>query len=105
MDYLSFFAMELRGLICWPTREDVIKFYPDCFKSFPDVCSITDCTEIYLQSPSLAEALVLTYSKLSHNTSKDLASILIRQYNGTVFLYKKCTLLHFSNTVQDLRLS
>ena len=54
--WTTFLARELEGLICWPTREEVIKFYPDCFKSFPDVCSIIDCTEIYLQRPSLAEA-------------------------------------------------
>ena len=78
--WTTFLARELEGLICWPTREEVIKFYRDCFKSFPDVCSIIDCTEIYLQRPSLAEAQVLTYSNYkSPNTSKYLASISIFQ--------------------------
>ena len=67
--WITFLARELEGLICWPTREKVLKFYPDCFTSFPDVCSIIDCAEIYLQRPSLAEAQVLTYSNYkSHNT-------------------------------------
>ena len=73
--WIPFLARELEGLCRWPTREQVLKFYPDCFKPYPNVCSIIDCTEIYLQRPSLAEAQVLTYSNYkSHNTTKFLVS-------------------------------
>lgn len=71
--WIPFLARELAGLIQWPSQDHLVRFQPDAFKQFPRVCSIIDCTEIFIQKPSLAEAQALTYSTYkSHNTSKYL---------------------------------
>ena len=64
--WITFLARELEGLICWPTGEEVIKFYPD----FARVIILQNTWQVYQ-----------IFNKII-----------------TVFLYKKCTLPHFSNT-------
>jgi hypothetical protein len=76
--WLPFLRKEFQGLIQWPTLDDVKMFYPDSFRPFKDVCSIIDCTEIFVQRPSLAEAQALTYSTYkSHNTAKYLVKFIL----------------------------
>ena len=76
--WIPFLARELEGLIRWPTEEHVLRFYPDSFKLFRNCCSIIDCTDIFLQRPSLASAQAVTYSTYkSHNTSKYLVNTLL----------------------------
>ena len=71
--WISFLSKELSRLIHWPTREENKLYYPECFKSYPNVKAIIDCTEVYIQRPSLAEAQALTYSNYkSTNTWKTL---------------------------------
>ena len=59
--------------ISWPTGEEVKLYYPEWFKTYPNVKVIIDCTEVYIQRPSLTEAQALTYSTYkSTNTWKTL---------------------------------
>lgn len=73
--WISFQSGELAPLIYWPTGEEVKSYYPECFKNYQNVKAIIDCTEVYIQRPSLAEAQALTYSTYkSTNTWKTLVS-------------------------------
>ena len=71
--WISFLSRELAPLIYGPTGEEVKLYYPECFNTYPNVKAIIDCTVVYIQRPSLAEAQALTYSTCkSTNTWKTL---------------------------------
>ena len=38
--WISFLSRELSPLIHWPTREENTLYYPECFKSYPNVKAI-----------------------------------------------------------------
>lgn len=61
----------------WPSQALVQSYMPDIFKAkYPRTRVIIDCTEIFIQRPSSAEAQQLTYSTYkSHNTAKALIGI------------------------------
>ena len=66
---LSTEGKELEGHIVWPNREQVLQYYPICFKSFSNIIGIIDCTEGTLEKPSFAKAQRQTYSTYkSRNT-------------------------------------
>ena len=74
--WIPFLGKEMSCLIHWPTREQNNKFYPKCFKKFPNIIGIIDCTEGAIEKPSLAKAQAQTYSTYkSKNTWKKLISI------------------------------
>ena len=74
--WIPFLSIELQFLIYWPSREENNNCYPACFKKFPNIISIIDCTEGGLEKPSLAKAQSQTYSSYkSKNTRKKLLSI------------------------------
>lgn len=60
--WIPLLAKELEGLIYWPSREEINQYYPACFKKWPNVKVIIDCTEVPLQRPSLAKANAQIYS-------------------------------------------
>lgn len=66
--WIAFLSRELAPLIYWPTREEVKLYSLECFKTFPNVKAIIDCTEVYIQRSSLAEAQALTYSTYKSTT-------------------------------------
>lgn len=70
-------AKKLKWMIRWPSKDDILRSRPECFKSaFPRCVSIIDCTEIYIETPSNFTARSLTYSNYKHhNTIKFLVSI------------------------------
>ena len=43
--WIPFLAKELESLIYWPSREDIKRYYPKCFKKYDNVVGIIDCTE------------------------------------------------------------
>ena len=82
--WVPFLGRELGSLIYWPRKEKLHLFYPEAFKQFPHVSSIIDCTEIFLERPSMADTQTLTYSTYkSHNTAKYLERLI------TNWLYNK----------------
>ena len=86
--YISFLARELSCLIYWPDREDVQKYYPQCFQKYKNVIGIIDCTEGILEKPSVAKAQSQTYSTYkSRNTWKKLICITPA---GTICFISKC---------------
>ena len=92
--WISFLSQELSPLIYWPKKEDVMRYYPKCFKGYKNVIGIIDCTEGILEKPSIARAQSQTYSAYkSRNTWKKLLcitpagtiSIISRSYGGAAF--------------------
>ena len=74
--WISFLPQELSPLIYWPRKEDVLLYYPKCFKGYKSVIGIIDCTEGILEKPSIAKAQSQTYSAYkSGNTWKKLLCI------------------------------
>ena len=87
--WISFLSRELAPLIYWPSGEEVKLYYPECFKTYPNVEAIIDCTEVYIQHPSLAEAQALTYSTYkSTNTWITLVSHFNSNHNLGHFVEK-----------------
>lgn len=74
--WINFLYLELNFLISWPTREQITTNLPKCFKHFPKTRSIIDCTEFFIQKPSLPSSQRVTWSQYKHhNTFKALISI------------------------------
>ena len=72
----------------WPDREDVQRYYPQCFQKYKNVIGIIDCTEGILEKPSVAKAQSQTYSTYkSRNTWKKLICITPA---GTISFISKC---------------
>lgn len=74
--WINFLYLELNFLISWPNREQITTNLPKCFKHFPKTRSIIDCTEFFIQKPSLPSSQRVTWSQYKHhNTFKALISI------------------------------
>ena len=74
--WISFLSQELLPLTYWPKKEDVLRYYPKCFKGYKNVIGIIDCTEGILEKPCIAKAQSQTYSAYkSRNTWKKLLCI------------------------------
>ena len=88
LTWISFLAHKLSCLIYWPDREDVQRYYPQCFQKYKNVIGIIDCTEGILEKPSVAKAQSQTYSTYkSRNTWKKLICITPA---GTISFISKC---------------
>ena len=80
--WINIMFHELAYLIKWPTMEQVRKNRPKAFKYFPRTRVIIDCTEFFIQRPSLPSSQRKTWSSYkSHNTFKALVGITPR---GTI---------------------
>ena len=87
--WISFLTLELSCLIYWPVREDVQRYYSQCFQKYKNVSGIIDCTEGILEKPSVAKAQSQTYStSKSRNTWKKLICI---TRAGTMSFILKCS--------------
>lgn len=74
--WLNLLYHELLFLIKWPTKEQVLYKRPKCFKPFPRTRVIIDCTEFFIQRPSIPSSQRKTWSSYkSHNTVKLLVAV------------------------------
>lgn len=60
--WIPLLGRELKGLVYWPTQEEILQAYPKCFARYDTVRAIIDCTEIKVQRPSLASANTQIFS-------------------------------------------
>ncbi|XP_028514597.1 uncharacterized protein LOC110238116 [Exaiptasia diaphana] len=61
--WLSLLALELKPLIYWPPREELLRWYPDCFKRYGDnVCAVIDASEVQTERPSMTNINSILYS-------------------------------------------
>ena len=74
--WVNLLAQELPAyLFCWPTKEQIKQTLPQIFKSFPKTRAIIDCTEFYIQRPSMPSSQRKTWSSYKqHNTYKLLVA-------------------------------
>lgn len=74
--WVTFLAHELKQLIVWPTRQQLKDKLPQEFNKFPNTTVIIDCTEIFIEKPTLPSAQKTTWSEYKgHNTMKTLVGI------------------------------
>lgn len=74
--WITFLKLELRFLISWPSKLQIAKRLPKSFKEFPKTRCIIDCTEFFIQKPSLPSSQRITWSSYKHhNTLKSLIAI------------------------------
>ncbi|XP_022111667.1 uncharacterized protein LOC110990892 [Acanthaster planci] len=75
--WVPFLDKELQPLIYWPSEEEILKYYPQCFHKYKGtVRCIIDCTEIQIDRPSLAASNAQVYSQYkSRPTLKCLVGI------------------------------
>lgn len=74
--WINFLYLELKFLIAWPSKEQVKSTLPKQFKYFPKTRAIIDCTEFFIQKPSLPSSQRVTWSQYKHhNTFKSLVGI------------------------------
>ena len=67
--WIPFLGFELKPLIAWPSPTTIFNHYPRCFESFGTVIGIIDCTEVYVEKPSLAESNSQFYSSYKQRTT------------------------------------
>lgn len=67
----------MKGLIPWPTREQILANLPTSFVEMPDVRRVIDATEFFFcKKPSSLTAQYLIWSEYkNHNTFKVLISV------------------------------
>ncbi|XP_078317755.1 uncharacterized protein LOC111138234 [Crassostrea virginica] len=64
--WVCLMIIDLSFLIKWPTREQIRENLPKCFKYFKKTRCVIDCTEFFVQKPSLPSAQRKTYSSYKH---------------------------------------
>ena len=80
---------ELSVLIIWPSKEQIQQSLPSCFKKeYPEVRTIIDCSEIFVETPSSLEVQAVLWSDYKHHcTAKFLVCI---TPNGAVSWVSPC---------------
>lgn len=80
--WINLLGHELPGyLLRWPSKEQVHQNLPKSFKYFPKTRAIIDCTEFYIQRPSLPSSQRKTWSSYKqHNTFKALVACTPKGY-------------------------
>ncbi|XP_060081914.1 uncharacterized protein LOC132563760 [Ylistrum balloti] len=74
--WMCLMSRELRFLVCWPSREQCRRKLPKCFKWFTRTRCVIDCTEFFIQKPSMPSSQRITWSAYKHhNTLKVLMGI------------------------------
>ena len=74
--WITFLCHELKSFIIWPTKEQIQTTLPPEFKRFPNTRVVIDCTEVFIEKPTLPSAQKSTWSEYKeHNTIKTLVGI------------------------------
>jgi len=90
---LKMLSQCLKVAIPWPSKEELSKNLPECFKDFEDTRVVVDCTEIFIQAPNKLCCQELTYSSYKSSatckimtaiTPGGLISYFSKSYGGRV---------------------
>jgi len=74
--WINFLYDNCKSLVTWPTREQIVCNLPKLFTGHPDTRIVVDCTEFYIEKPSLLKAQWMTWSEYKHsNTFKILIGV------------------------------
>jgi len=60
---------EMESLCPFPTRDITAQTLPLSFRKFPNIRTIIDCTELFIERPSSLTAQSLTFSSYKHHTT------------------------------------
>lgn len=76
-NWIDVMFMQLKPLIKWPKRDELIKTMPmDFRKNFKQCVTIIDCFEVFMERPTNLKARAQTWSNYKHhNTAKFLIGI------------------------------
>ncbi len=67
--WINFLFDHCKGLIAWPTQEQLLWNLPRAFQDFPNTQIVIDCTEFFIQKPSSLLAQNITWSEYKHNNT------------------------------------
>ncbi|XP_077994995.1 uncharacterized protein LOC144448593 [Glandiceps talaboti] len=74
--WIDFLSKELSFLIKWPARDQIRSSLTNTFRHYKATSAIIDCTEFFIQKPSLPSSQRITWSSYKHhNTLKTLIAI------------------------------
>ncbi|XP_056004164.1 uncharacterized protein LOC130049940 [Ostrea edulis] len=74
--WTNFLYDHCKGLIPWPSREQIMCNLPSGFRDYKNCRIVIDCTELYTEKPSSLIAQWLTWSEYKHsNTFKILIGV------------------------------
>lgn len=74
--WVNFIYDHSKGLIAWPTREQILANLPRHFNNHSDNRIVVDCTEFFVERPSSLVSQWLTWSEYKHhNTFKILIGV------------------------------
>ena len=74
--WIVFLSKELTLLFPWPSKDLIQRYTPAQFNIYPRTRVILDCTEIFIERPSLLKANCQAYSNYkSHSTFKALVGV------------------------------
>ena len=74
--WMNFLFDHCKGLIPWPSREQILCNLPSGFRNYKNCRIVVDCTELYTEKPSSLVAQWLTWSEYKHsNTFKILIGV------------------------------
>ncbi|XP_065068969.1 uncharacterized protein LOC135694198 [Rhopilema esculentum] len=87
--WIKLLSKELRNLIIWPSKGQIIATLPDAFKRlYPKVRTIIDCTEVFVENSSSLEVQAILWSDYKHHcTVKFLVAI---TPNGAISWVSPC---------------
>lgn len=64
------------AMVYWPPKEEIIASKPARYRHLPDLVSIIDCSEIFIETPKNMDLQFMTWSDYKHhNTLKFLISV------------------------------
>ena len=67
--WIRLLAVEMRKIFPWPSKEKVIARTPASFRKYPNTRIIIDCSEFFIQRPSLLQGQALTSSHYKHHNT------------------------------------
>ena len=66
----------LGALVFWPDKEQILATKPQRYRHLPDIVSIIDCSEVFIETPKNLDLQFATWSDYKHhNTLKYLISV------------------------------
>ncbi|KAK3093535.1 hypothetical protein FSP39_016909 [Pinctada imbricata] len=67
--WMNFLYDHCKGLIPWPSREQILCNIPSGFRDYRNCRIVIDCTELYTEKPSSLVAQWLTWSEYKHSNT------------------------------------
>ena len=102
--WVKLMSKELSVLIVWPSRQQVKKTLPSCFrKLYPKVRCIIDCFECFTETPSGLDLAATLWSEYKHHyTFKVLVAITMAGRASDVFIVRNSGFLNMIEPYDEI---